>query len=91
MAKYVVRYEWEDGVWFVQIPAIPGCHTQGNSLPQARERIRECLGLYDSAADKAELVDQIELPPQISAAIQQLSAFGIQGVDVEILLASHPA
>ncbi len=90
--EYAVKYEFDrDGWWFTSIPAVPGCHTQGDSLPQARERIRECLGLYDQDAATAKLIDQIELPPQISEALQKLSSYGIHGVDVEILLASHPA
>ncbi|HMG13071.1 MAG TPA: type II toxin-antitoxin system HicB family antitoxin [Gemmatimonadaceae bacterium] len=57
---YLVNYELDrDGWWFASIPAVPGCHTQGKSLPQARERIRECLGLYDDDAISADLVDQI--------------------------------
>lgn len=90
--EYAVKYEIDrDGWWHTSIPAIQGCHTQGSSLPQARERIRECLGLYDPDAATAKLVDQIELPPQISDALQKLAAFGLHGVDVEILLESHPA
>lgn len=90
--EYAVKYKLDrDGWWFTSIPAIPGCHTQGSSLPQSRERIRECLGLYDNQASTAKLVDQIELPVQISDALQRLSAYGIHGVDVEILLASQPA
>lgn len=90
--EYSVKYERDrDGWWYASIPAVPGCHTQGSSLPQARERIRECLGLYDDSAQAATLVDQIELPPKISEALQTLSAYGVHGVDVEILLESHPA
>jgi predicted RNase H-like HicB family nuclease len=90
--EYAVKYELgRDGWWVTSIPAVPGCHTQGKTLPQARERIRECLGLYDDDAASAKLIDKIELPPQISEALQRISSFGLHGVDVEILLDSHPA
>jgi predicted RNase H-like HicB family nuclease len=93
--EYVVKYELdEDGWWFTSIPAVQGCHTQGATLPQARDRIRECLGLYVPAeeAQAAKLVDQIDLPERVSAAFREISAYGIHhGVDAEILLESHPA
>lgn len=89
--EYAVKYELDrDGWWYTSIPAVPGCHTQGSNLPEARARIRECLELYDASAASAKLVDQVELPPQISEALQRLSTYGIHGVDVEILLDSHP-
>ncbi len=90
--EFAVKYERDrDGWWFASIPEIQGCHTQGSSLPQARERIRECLALYVSSSEAASatLVDQIELPPHISDALQKISAYGIHGVDVDILLESR--
>jgi predicted RNase H-like HicB family nuclease len=62
LASYVVRYELDqDGWWFTSIPEIQGCHTQGKTIDQARERIRDCLGLYVPADEAltAILVDQI--------------------------------
>jgi predicted RNase H-like HicB family nuclease len=75
--KYTVNYALdEDGWWYTSIPAIQGCHTQGRDLAQAKERIRECLGLYVSAADarSAEFVDVIDLPKEIDDAAQKLKA-----------------
>ena len=35
----------EDGVWFVECPAIPGCVSQGRTRDEAVENIREAIGL----------------------------------------------
>lgn len=56
----VVIEQDEDG-WFVaSVPALPGCHTQGKSVPQARERIKEaillCLASGDVPSETARFV-----------------------------------
>jgi predicted RNase H-like HicB family nuclease len=72
--SYRVRYEQDDAGWWVAtIAAIPGCHTQGRTIEQAEERIREALSLFiaDSAAAKAELVSDIQLPAPAKRALHQ--------------------
>lgn len=60
--QYVVAYERvEDGLWFTHVPKIPGCHTQGRTIQEARRRIREALGLYVEDAETVELVDEVRL------------------------------
>lgn len=67
---YTAIYEREpDGRWTVDIPAVRGCHTYGRTIEQARERIREALGLYVDDADTAEIVDDIKLPSDIKRSI----------------------
>lgn len=34
-----------DGIYVASVPALPGCHTQGTSLDQVMERIREAIAL----------------------------------------------
>ena len=34
-----------DGTYVASVPALPGCHTQGTSLDQVMERIREAIAL----------------------------------------------
>jgi predicted RNase H-like HicB family nuclease len=53
------------------VPEVPGCHTYGRSLRQARERIREALGLWVDDADRAELVPDIRLPRKAQAAVRR--------------------
>ena len=35
----------EDGLYVASIPQLPGCHTQGRSLDEVAERIREAAEL----------------------------------------------
>jgi predicted RNase H-like HicB family nuclease len=63
MKTYRVVYELdESGHWIVTVPAVKGCHTYGRSIRQARERIREALGLFVRGAGRARLVDEVRLP-----------------------------
>jgi predicted RNase H-like HicB family nuclease len=34
-----------DGWWVASVPSVPGCHTQGRTLAQARERLKEALAV----------------------------------------------
>lgn len=59
------------GAWIARVPAVPGCHTYGRTLEQARRRIREALSLWvDDAAD-AELDFRIRLPAEVRAEIRR--------------------
>lgn len=61
-SKYTVTYELdEDSWWVASVKGVPGCHTQGRSIAQARTRIREALGLFVKNAAKAELIDDVDL------------------------------
>jgi len=33
----------EDGIYVANVPDIPGCYTQGRTVEQAMERIREAI------------------------------------------------
>lgn len=33
----------EDGIYIAKVPDIPGCYTQGKTVEQAMERIREAI------------------------------------------------
>lgn len=92
--KYFVKYEFdESNWWFTSIPEVDGCVTEGRTLDEARDRIRECLSLFvsDREAKEAELVDCVELPGPVSAAVRTLSECGIPSEDMGYLLESHPA
>ncbi len=61
----------ESGWWVARVPSVPGCHTQGRSIEQAINRIREALGLWVDDARKAELLPKIQLPKMASATVQR--------------------
>lgn len=99
MAQYTAIYEFSDGNWFVEIPAVKACFTQGATLHQARLNIREVLSLMTTPeeAASAQLVDALKLPESVTAALhdisespalREISSHGIPVADVGILLGS---
>jgi len=49
----VVLQESEDGGYIVSSPALPGCHTQGESAEEALENIKEAIaGCLESLAEE---------------------------------------
>ncbi len=36
----------EDGWYVGSIPELPGCHTQGKTIPQLLERMKEAIEVY---------------------------------------------
>ena len=63
-----------DGRWNVEIQDVAGCYTYGRTIAQARERIREALGLYVQNAEHATIVDDIRLPARAREAARALGA-----------------
>lgn len=69
---YRVIYERdEDGWWVASVPRVRGCHTQGRSIAQARERIREALSLFVSNATRARFEEEILLPAAVRRSLEQ--------------------
>lgn len=58
MKTYTVDYIWgEDSIIVASVREIPGCHTQGKTLKQARERIREAMALFGIDCSKVQLTE----------------------------------
>lgn len=73
MKTYRVRYARDDeGWWYASVPEVPGCHTQGRSLHQARNRIREALSLWVDDAESARFAEDIDLPQEARRAIARV-------------------
>jgi predicted RNase H-like HicB family nuclease len=67
MKTYKVRLERdESGNWIATVPAIPGCHSYGRNLDEARRRIRQAMALFVRDASRATLEDDIRLTPQMA-------------------------
>ena len=69
----VVLERDESGAWIARIPSVPGCHTHGRSLVEARRRVREALSLWVEDCDSAELVDDVRLPRDALVAVRRCS------------------
>ena len=51
--KYRVLIEQdEDGVFVAQVPALPGCVTQGTTRPEALANAREAIAAYLESLEK---------------------------------------
>ena len=63
----------ESGTWIARVPSVPGCHTYGRTIDQARRRIREALGLWVDGAETAEFVEDVRLPAGAEEALRRSS------------------
>lgn len=73
MRRKVVFEREPDGWWLASVPSVRGCHTQGRSLAQARERIKQALAVSLDKPEKTELVEERKLPKRISGLLLTLS------------------
>jgi predicted RNase H-like HicB family nuclease len=51
--KVIINQD-EDGVFVASCPAIPGCHTQGDTYEEAERNIKEAIRLCLKVAEKDE-------------------------------------
>src|SRR6266511_4635277 len=61
----------ESGTWLARVPSIRGCHSYGRTLEQARTRLRETLGVWIDRPEQAVIKEEIRLPADLRAAVQQ--------------------
>ena len=53
----VVLQEAEEGGYIVSCPALPGCHSQGDTIDEALENIKEAIiGCLDSLAKERTIL-----------------------------------
>jgi predicted RNase H-like HicB family nuclease len=72
MRSYKVIYERdESGAWIAHAPRVPGAHSYGRTIEQARERLREALALWVANPETAELVDDIRLPEKLRRSVRK--------------------
>jgi predicted RNase H-like HicB family nuclease len=72
MSNYTINYKRiENGWWLATVEGVAGCLTQGRTINQTRERIREALSLFVDDADTANLIDNIQLSAKIQRALNQ--------------------
>jgi predicted RNase H-like HicB family nuclease len=71
--SYQVVYERDSAGWWVaSVREVPGCHSQGRTIDEARRRIREALELFVGDADSAELEDSVRLPLRARRAVDHV-------------------
>ncbi len=63
----VIIEQDEDGIYIAKVPGILGCHTQGKTVAEATDRIREAI---TSCSD----YDDDDVKPMRFVGIQQIQA-----------------
>lgn len=53
MKLRVVIHEAEEGGYWAEVPALPGCVSQGESLDEVRQNIREAVEGWLAVADES--------------------------------------
>jgi predicted RNase H-like HicB family nuclease len=54
MKEYYMVIERDEDGWYVgSIPELPGCHTQGETIEELTERMKEAISLYLDEADES--------------------------------------
>ncbi len=83
--KFTVIFEPESGqknIYNARVPALPGCFSFGESLPEARYNIREAIELYLSSLLEEDGLIPIDKKVKVSkyAEVEEI----IIGVDYDI-------
>lgn len=68
MRRYaiVLTPDPEEGGYVVDVPALPGCHTQGDTLEEAITNAREAIAVWIKSAQKhGEEIPEEQAAPQI--------------------------
>jgi len=67
MKLHATIYEAEEGGYWAKVSALPGCVTQGETLDEVKQNIREAIGAYLAVAaevateEKDRIVEEIEV------------------------------
>ena len=71
MEYSVVVHQAEEGGFWVQVPALPGCYSQGESVEDALRNVREAIGLYlETLRDEGQDVPRdADVVYQVSVAV----------------------
>jgi predicted RNase H-like HicB family nuclease len=51
MKLKAIVHEAEEGGYWAEVPALPGCVTQGETLVEVRKNVKEAIALWLEASD----------------------------------------
>jgi len=66
----------ENGIYVAEVPELPGCYTQGKTLEEARERIKEVIEMV-LESDKDLKKEKLESPKSLPGF------FGVEEITVQ--------
>jgi predicted RNase H-like HicB family nuclease len=87
--RYRVQLERDDDAWLARVPSVPGCHTYGRSLDQARRRIREALTLWVDDAEGADLEFDVRLPRELRLEVDRARSARDRSTEAQRLAADE--
>jgi predicted RNase H-like HicB family nuclease len=87
--RYRVQLERDDDAWLARVPSVPGCHTYGRSLDQARRRIREALALWVDDAEGADLEVDVRLPRELRLEVDRARSAHDRSTEAQRLAADE--
>ncbi|HEX5505460.1 MAG TPA: type II toxin-antitoxin system HicB family antitoxin [Thermomicrobiales bacterium] len=63
MKIVAVIHKAEEGGYWAEVPALPGCYTQGETLDEVKGNLKEAIELYlsDDTREPAEPGERIEI------------------------------
>ncbi len=67
----VVVHTAEEGGFWVEVPALPGCYSQGETVEEALRNVREAIALYLEALrdEGRDVPKDAEVVYQVSVAV----------------------
>ncbi len=60
MATYTLIYKRVPDGWIASVREVPGANTQGATIEETQQRIREALGLFVADVETATLTELID-------------------------------
>lgn len=67
----VIIHEAEEGGHWVEVPALPGCYSQGESIEETLENVKEAIALYLEAImdDKRDIPRNSDVVFQVTVPL----------------------
>jgi len=68
MEYTIILHKAEEGGYWVEVPALPGCYSQGETVEEAMENIKEAIKLH-----LEDLKEEKEIPQDRDFIISRIS------------------
>ena len=70
--EYQVIIHQEDGSFWAEIPALPGCFAAGDSIEELEDSLKESVGAYLSTPSSTAVVTNSHFEPEDDATVKKL-------------------
>ncbi len=72
MEYTIIMHQAEEGGYWAEVPALPGCYSQGESIEETMENVREAIETHLEALKE----DQQEIPSEGKLLIGKVEVAG---------------